>query len=55
MSSELLRRLVTPGQLFPDMGAALAEMQVGACMGREGRGVAVADSFSSWLKGGFGV
>lgn len=28
LRSELLRRLVTPGELFPDMGAALAEMQV---------------------------
>ncbi len=30
LRSELLRRLVTPGELFPDMGAALAEMQVRA-------------------------
>ena len=28
LHSELLRRLITPGELFPDMGAALAEMQV---------------------------
>ncbi|EFN52031.1 hypothetical protein CHLNCDRAFT_139631 [Chlorella variabilis] len=27
ISSSLLRRLVTPGELFPDMAAALAEMQ----------------------------
>lgn len=33
LSSPLLRSLVTPGQAFPDMAAALAEMQARGCLG----------------------